>query len=317
MKKILVIVALLLFVGCKKSSQPIEITVFHAGSLSKPFKSMKAEFEKEFPNTIVLLEAGGSRACARKITDQKRRADVMGSADESVIRTLLMPDYADYSINFVTNEMVIMYTEKSKKKGMINSTNWPDILMSEGVEYGHSEPEKDPCGYRTLLVWQLAEKFYDRKDLYKKLRDSMPKKNIRAKETDLIAMLDAGELDYIFIYKSVAAQHHYPFMELPAEINLGNSSHRDFYKNNASVELVGKKPGDKIVKYGAPMVYGITVPKNAKNKRYGEKFVRFILGTKGRKIMEKNGHPVINPAESLQHEKLPNILKPFVKSITK
>ena len=275
-----------------KKTEKVDITIFHAGSLAKPFKDIKVAFEKKYPQTNILLEAAGSRACARKITDQNRVADVMASADESVIRTLLMPEYANFSINFCSNEMAIMFTDESKYANKITSENWVDILLRNDVEYGHSEPNKDPCGYRTLLVWQLAEKYYKNEGLYQELIDGRPLKNVRPKETDLLALLEAGELDYLFIYRSVAEQHHGKYILLPSEINLGSFELADYYKSS-TVELDGKKPGEKVIKNGAPMVYGITVPLNANNPEWGRKFVNFVISEEGSTIMKKNGHPII------------------------
>ncbi len=296
------------------SDEKINLTIFHAGSLAKPFKEVKAEFEKLNPNVTVFLEASGSIECARKITELKKSADVMASADEFVIRTYLMPEYASWSVNFVTNEMVIMYNDKSKDRKKINSKNWYNILLKKGVEYGHSDPNKDPCGYRALQTWQLAEKFYNVKGLYKKLDDKCPKKNIRPKEVDMLSLLEAGEIDYLFIYKSVAAQHSSLFVELPKEVNLGLESLSDCYKD-AVVEIDGKEPGAKIKQIGSPMVYSVTVPNVAVNKETGEKFVEFLISEAGQKIMAANGHPTINPATSAQYDILPESIKKYATKI--
>jgi molybdate/tungstate transport system substrate-binding protein len=323
LKKILMVLfALMLVVSCGKKEtevkenpvEKVKLTVFHAGSLAKPFKDVKSAFEAKYPNVEVLLEAAGSRACARKITEQKREADVMASADESVIRTLLFPDYADYCLNFVTNEMVIMYSDKSNRADEINEDNWYDVLLEKDVEYGHSEPDKDPCGYRTILVWQLVEKYYQETGLYSALKEGCPEKNVRPKEVDLLAMLDVGEIDYLFIYRSVAEQHHAKFITLPPEVNLGTFTLSDYY-SSATVELIGKKPGETVTKKGAPMVYGITVPLNAPSKEWGTKFVEFVVGPEGNKIMRKNGHPIIEPTETLEFDKLPESLKKLAKQI--
>lgn len=299
-----------------KESQNVKIRVFHAGSLSKPFKDVKKAFEAKYPQAQILLEGGGSRSCARKISDLHQNADVMASADESVITSLLFPDHASFCINFVTNQMSIMYNESSKYADEINSENWHEILLRDGVEYGHSEPEKDPCGYRTILTWQLAEKYYKNPGLFKALKNNCPKKNVRPKEVDLLALLDAGELDYLFIYKSVAEQHHHKYVTLPDEINLGSFALNDYY-SSASINLTGKKPGETITVNGAAMVYGITVPANADHPDWGIKLVNFILGPEGRAIMTKNGHPVVNPAETGQYDKLPEELKLYTAPLKK
>lgn len=287
-----------------------EVKILHAGSLSIPFKDMAAAFMAKYPRYKVLLEGHGSRTCARQITDLKRQVDVMGSADSAVIRNLLMPEYAAYCIDFTTNEMVIMYTEKSKFADSINGDNWYEILLKPGVQYGHSDPNADPCGYRSILTWQLAEKHYKVEHLYKKLSDTMPKKNIRPKETDLIALLEAGELDYIFIYRSVAEQHHSKYVILPDEINLKSAGLKDFYMT-AMVEITGKKPGQWLEKKGAPMVYGVTIPVNAPNREGGIRFLEFLMGKEGQDIMAKNGQPQIIPPRVDNKEKLPEELKTF------
>jgi molybdate/tungstate transport system substrate-binding protein len=290
-----------------------KVIIFHAGSLSIPFKQMAEAFNKKYPNVQVLREAAGSRICARKITDLKKRCDIMASADYSVIDTLLIPKFASWDIHFATNEMAIMYRPDSKYAKEINSQNWYDILMKKGVEYGHSDPNADPAGYRSQLVWQLAEKYYKVPGLYAKLRARCPLQNVRPKETDLIPLLEAGQIDYLFIYKSVCEQHHMPFVTLPVQINLGSPAYSDFYKQ-ARIKISGKKPGTFVEKKGAPMIYGITIPGNAPNSEWAVKFLAFVLGPQGRDIMEKNGQHAIYPIIlSGDADKLPPDIKQLVK----
>ncbi len=273
-----------------------DLIIFHAGSLSIPFRQIANEFMKRHPRVKILAEAAGSRNCARKISDLGRDCDVMASADYTVIEKLLIPEYADWNINFATNEMAIMYRPQSKFAKEINSNNWHEILLRKGVEYGHSDPNADPCGYRSQLVWQLAEKHYNAPGLYKKLVDNRPRRNIRSKETDLIALLEAGELDYIFIYRSICRQHKMPFVALPEQINLKDPRYADFYRR-ASVKISGKTPGSFIEKKGQAMVYGMTIPKNAPNYKAAVAFVNFVLSPRGQKIMAVNGQPPLVPAQ--------------------
>ncbi len=271
-----------------------KVIIFHAGSLSIPLKQMADAFNKKYPNVQVLREAAGSRTCARKITDLKKPCDIMASADYSVIDTLLIPKYASWDVHFTTNEMAIMYRPDSKYAKEINGKNWYKILLKKGVEYGHSDPNSDPCGYRSQFTWQLAEKYYHVPGLYKALKAHCPLQNVRPKETDLIALLEAGQLDYVFIYKSVCEQHHMPFVALPPQINLGSPAYAAFYKK-ASLKISGKKPGTFIEKKGAPMIYGITIPNNPPDPEWAVKFLAFVLGPEGREIMEKNGQHAIYP----------------------
>lgn len=294
-KIILFITILCSVVSASPAMAGQKLTVFHAGSLSVPFLRAAAAFEKLNPGVTVEREAAGSRTCARKITDLDRPCDVMASADYTVIDNLLFPNYARWDIQFATNEMAIMFRPDSPGAKTINGKNWFSILLKKGVEYGHSDPNSDPCGYRTMLCWQLAEKFYNSPGLYDRLRKGCPEKNVRPKETDLIALLEAGEIDYLFIYRSVCIQHHMPYVTLPAQINLGSSAYTDFYRQ-AKIKISGKKPGTFVVKRGMPMIYGITILKNAPHKAMAEKFIAFILGPAGRKIMFESGQQPLFPA---------------------
>lgn len=297
------LVALLALAAAFFSTQPLhaaseeKLIVFHAGSLAIPFKEMKERFVSHHPGVQIYLEAAGSRTCARKITDLKRPCDVMASADYTVIESLLIPDYADWNISFATNEMAIMYRPDSQLSKEINANNWYRILLRDGVEYGHSDPNADPCGYRTMLVWELAEIHYKVPGLYKQLIENCPPRNIRPKETDLIAILEAGQIDYLFIYRSVCEQHRMPFVRLPVEINLQSVRYEAFYKK-ARIQVSGKKPGTFIEKTGKPMVYGITIPKNAPNRDMAVRFVAFVVGPEGQEIMRRNGQPPISPPEA-------------------
>lgn len=309
------LVLLLVITGCStQASQPEtveEIRILHAGSLTVPFKEVSEAFMDEYPNYTVLHEAAGSRDTARKVTDLGKAAEIVASADYTVIEELMMPDHTDWYINFATNEMVLMYTEDSGRADEINKENWYEILLDDSVEYGHSEPNADPCGYRSQLVWQLAEDYYNEEGLYQKLQDHRPVENIRPKETDLISLIDLGELDYIFIYKSVASQHGYPYLELPDQINLKTNEYRDLYEK-ASYDVNGKAPGEKITKIGLPMVYGLTIPNNSKNPEAAELWIDFLLSEKGRKIMNSNGQPSITPIETNDEEAIPEKLKKYL-----
>ena len=309
----LCLVLLLLTASFSLAAPKGDLIIFHAGSLSIPFRQIGREFMEKYPEVHIYREAAGSRICARKITDLEKPCDVMASADYTVIDTLLIPDFADWNIAFAGNEMAIMYRPDSAFAAEINSNNWPGILLRKGVEYGHSDPNADPCGYRSLITWQLAEKYYNIPGLYKKLQNNCPLKNIRPKETDLMALLESGELDYVFIYRSICEQHKMPFVVLPDEINLKSAAHKKFY-SEASIKISGKQPGEFMNKTGKPMVYGITVCKNAPNREAALLFVEFLLGAEGRKIMRENGQPPLQPIRiSGKTDHLPDALKKQVQ----
>ncbi|MFA7227655.1 MAG: tungstate ABC transporter substrate-binding protein WtpA [Melioribacteraceae bacterium] len=287
-----------------------QLIVFHAGSLTVPFEKIIDGFKKENPGIEVLKEIAGSRECARKISELKKPCDVFASADYMVIDQLLIPEFADWNLKFATNEMAIVYTEKSRRSKDINQKNWFDILLDKNISVGRADPNADPCGYRTVHTLKLAEIFYKKGGLAEKLLNKN-KEYIRPKEVDLLALLEAGELDYIFLYRSVAEQHGLKFMTLPDKINLKKAEFEDYYKQ-VTVELNGKKPGDKITQAGSSMVYGVTIPKNSPNPELARKFLLYLMsGKKGLKVMKEMGQPTVVPSVCDNYNKLPEVLKKY------
>lgn len=97
---------------------------------------------------------------------------------------------------FASDKMVITYTNNSQFAHEINASNWYEILTMPGVAVGRSDPDADPSGYRTLMVWKLAQRYYNRTTLYDGLAQNAPDKYIRHQEVDLISSLKSGEIDY-------------------------------------------------------------------------------------------------------------------------
>jgi molybdate/tungstate transport system substrate-binding protein len=138
---------------------------------------------------------------------------------------------------------------------------------------------------------------------------------IRPKETDLLALLESSAIDYIFIYRSVAEQHGLECMLLPGEVNLGNPRFSDLY-STVSIELSGKRPGEKITRYGAPMVYGVTIPYISPNPELAVEFLRFLIDPGGGLAdMNECGQPPIVPCRTAEYDDIPETLKELTEPV--
>lgn len=334
---IIILAIAISFAGCTDSEAPqdknVTLKVLHAGSLTEPMKELKKAFESKYPNVEVQLEAAGSAQTIRKVTELKKEADVVASADYTLIPELMYPEYAEWVIKFARNQMVIAFANTSKYADEINSGNWYEILRRHDVKFGFSNPNDDPCGYRSQMVLQLAELYYNDSRIYddliaensnleftenngtfilrmppsENINPNTGKLMIRSMEMELIYGLEAGEIDYYFIYRSVAKQHKHRFIELPEEIDLSSTEFADLYKKVKVILSDGR------MVEGKPVVYGITIPTNAPNKYYAEKFVEFVIGEEGNRIFEALGQPPITPPEVDNIEKLPESLREYVQ----
>lgn len=274
-----------------------DLVLFHADSLLVPFRQVEEKFEAAHPDIDLKAESSGSNLAARKITDMGRTCDLIAVADYRIIDKVLVPQHASWSIRFATNEIVLAYGNASKYANEINTANWYQVLLRPDVSYGHSNPELDPCGYWTLLVWQLADGHYgplpDGRRLSEALEAGCPARNVRADLNELHPLLTTATLDYAFMYRSVAMQHHLTYVRLPAEINLGDPAHEAAYRT-ASV-IVKDKKGGTVTRTGSPIVFAITILSDAPHPEAASKFLQFLFGPVGKQIMADAGQALLEP----------------------
>jgi molybdate/tungstate transport system substrate-binding protein len=55
--------------------------------------------------------------------------------------------------------------------------------------------------------------------------------------------------------------------------------------------------------------YGLTIPSNAPHPQQAQDFISFLLGPKGRAVMEADQHPLIIPPQTDHYDALPTALK--------
>ena len=310
------LIILILFTGCQPKADKVpneggaaagDVIVFHAGSLSVPMKALAAGFQQANPGVRILLEPAGSVACARKIADLKKPCDIIATSDYKVIENLLMPEHSLWHIPFATNEMVIAYQDGAALSGEINPFNWKEILLRPEVRFGRADPNSDPCGYRTVMVMNLA---CGHSQQFSQMVGK-DQRYIRPKEVDLLALIEVGEIDYIFIYRSVAEQHGLKFVRLPDEVNLKDPGYAEHY-SKVKVTIQGSGPGDSLTVTGEPMIYAVTRLENAPNPGVADAFLGFILGPAGQEICRNNGLPPLSGAAVSFYEKVPLNFRKFV-----
>lgn len=310
------------------------LTIFHAGSLSVPFEELEAEFEAQHSGVDVQREAAGSAQSIRKITELGKNADILASADYALIPSMMMPEYSDWYAAFARNQMILAYTNDSRYGDEINTENWYEVLRRPDVRYGFSNPNDDPAGYRSQMVTQLAEFYYNDSQIYddlilnntgmtvtteengttlirvpasEEISPNTKKIMLRSMEVELCSALETGEIDYLYIYRSVAEQHGYKYVELPPQIDLSSLDYADNYAK-VQVQMVN---GEVVT--GSPIVYGVTIPKNAKNPELAVEFVKLLLEEPGQQIFIKNGQPPIVPAIAEGKNKMPEELQLLVE----
>ncbi|KXA91634.1 hypothetical protein AKJ63_01160 [candidate division MSBL1 archaeon SCGC-AAA259D18] len=309
-----------------------EVFVLHAGSLTKPFH----EINKRDNKVNLRLEDHGSVEVVRFISEGGRNPDVAAVSDYSLIGDFLISEeFTDWYIQFARNNVVLCYTDQSKYSEEIDNNNWYKILSKSDVKFGFGNPNADPGGYRVMMVIQLAEIKYDNSQIFddliaantamkapemdngkyiikaKTMDQLKPSSEVEVavKEVAVIPKLETGSIDYMFNYRSIAKQHDFKYVKLPDQINLSRVKHADIYKK-VGIKLTGGK-----VKMGKPIVYGITILNNAKNKGDAVDFLKYLLSEKGQKVLENMGQQPVSPPRTNNKDALPQELQKIVKQV--
>jgi molybdate/tungstate transport system substrate-binding protein len=250
------------------------LVLFIAASLTRPIQPVLDAFTAR-TGIVVHRESGASLEHVRKITELHRVPDVLLLADADVFPSLLVPKYATWYAEFARNRMVVAYTSRSKHARQITASNWMDILQRRDVEIGRTDPDIAPVGYRTLMLFQLAERFYKRPGLRDGLLSHAPARNMRPNAAELAGLLAAGELDYIYDYQSVAESNGFLFVTLPDAINLGDPNRVGEYAT-AVVRVRGSTRGSQTELRGQPILYGLSVPTEAPHSAAARRFLDYL-----------------------------------------
>ena len=247
------IIALALAVGaCADATPRPPITVFGAASLARPLRALADTFQT---NTRVpaFSELGGSLEHARKITDLGRIPDVLILVDDDVMASLV-PSHLAWYVRFATNRLGIAYSGRSVHRDSIDAENWWRILGRRGVRVGRADPNTAPVGRHALTLIRRVDGYYTRSGAGDSLMARATQQYVRPNATELAALLETGEVDYIIEYESVAKQYGFDFVALPQDLS-------------------------------PAILYGVGVPRLATNASAGEEFVAYLLSDAGKRAL--------------------------------
>jgi molybdate/tungstate transport system substrate-binding protein len=266
-------------------------------------------------------EASGSQDAARKVGELGRAADLVLVADYHVIDWLLTPNHADWQILFAGNEIVLAHSEQSRYASDLTADNWRDILVRPDVRVARADENLAPIGYQTLQVWMLSDLAAGvattdtQRSVAARLRAAIPPSLVRPDIQSLAALLGL-QVDYVFLFRSVAHEHNMKYLRLPPAINLGDPNRAAEYAK-AVVTIVKPTRGaapETIAVRGSPILYGLTIPKTARQPDEAARFVQMILGESGQNVLEDLGFTVVSPPRARGFAAVPRSLQPLVRA---
>ncbi len=233
-------------------------------------------------------KSGGSLALAQQIA-QGNPVNVFLSVSKTAVQnTTLKSSFGGWAVAFATDQMGIAYSNATRQNPQAmavidsfntavsaNSTaawyNFYNNLTSGRVKVGISNPNTDPAGYRAWIVLEAAGHIYanDTNHFINRLI-SNGGNFTGASAADLIAPMQAGQLQFLFIYKSDIVSEQLNLFQLPLGVNLGSGAYNPFYSQFTYTITSGVQKGGAITLW-------ITVPSTSNDKHGSLQFVGFVV----------------------------------------
>ncbi|MBU1225877.1 MAG: tungstate ABC transporter substrate-binding protein WtpA [Actinobacteria bacterium] len=327
-----------------ESAEVTPLKVMVAGSLLAPMGAIEEAYEAAHPGIDLLVEGHGSIQVIRRVTELGEDVDIVLTSDAALIPMLMYQavdeetgrPYAEWYVEVASNRMALAYTPGSRYAGEISGDNWPEVLGRPDVRIGLSDPRFDPSGYRTLMILAMAQEVYDDPTLLVDLTlgqltppvapvveegrtivhvpellapTDSSRIVMRGSSTQLVALLQTGDIDYAFEYESVIRQNGLEMVRLPAALDLGSDAEAGRYAGYGVVLDSQRFSTVDPAFDGGVIAYGATVPTNAPHPDEAAEFIAFLLGEEGRAVMTASHHSVFDHPEADHHDALPEVLR--------
>lgn len=233
----------------------------------------------------------GSTALASQIKSKLIHPDVFISASAAAYEPLegaANGSLVNWYMNFAATEMVIGYSLQSKfasqfQAAAAGTTPWYQVLETPGLRIGRTDPKLDPKGVNTIFLMELAQIYYNQPELQQTILGADENAAQIFPEETLVARMTAGQLDAGFFYLNEVKDARLPYITLPAQINLGDTSQATYYAQATYVNAQGT------TQTGKPILYSLTIPGTVRNQPGAVTFVQYLFGTDGQSILTADG----------------------------
>lgn len=288
--------------GCSGARGGTAVSVLAAGSLSVVFNEVVGPDFEASTDFGYRGEFHGSNAVMRMVLDGQKRPDVVVSADAQLLREKLQqgPEpKSDWDVVFASNDVGITYAADTDVGARLAAGDpWYEVLREADAKVARSDPDLDPLGYRTVLLFELAEEYYGEPGLAEDLRENL---RVDPEEAHMLAAVETGDRSAAVSYRNMAVDHGLDFLPLPDELNFSNPDHEDHY---ASVSYTME---DGHTVEGTPVLFNATVPTDADDPDAGRAFIRHLLSNLD--LLAENGL-VVTDEFPVAHGPVPSTVVP-------
>ncbi len=270
------------------------LTVDYAGSMGA---IMDRVIGPRFAKTHGVIYQGigrGAWGLAHLLASGQMRADVFISITPGPMIMLIKKGLIKRAIPIASTRMVIAYSPKSRfthefQLAAHGKIPWYTVLESPGVRFGRTDPRTDPQGRNIIFTFLLAEKYYHRPDLAKKILGTYLNPRQIFTEASLLSRLQAGQIDAASGYQSAVISHHLPYIPLPSAIDLDNPESMETHGKNIYFKLKSTD-GRSIILRPQPLVFYAAVLNNAAHPELARKFVAYLTSPAAQALFRQYGY---------------------------
>jgi len=262
---------------------------FSADAYAVEATALLTSFSQSTGVPVAPVKSAGSFADANQIA--------AGAPDDLFISVALSATSSQYlknlssnwAVGFASDQMVLAYSNATSSTSpgatiiaqgnaaeKSNATSdWGTFFtaISSGiVKVGVADPVADPAGLRGWLVLEAAGLLYagDNQNSYASSMLQTKTNVTGAHAAALVAPLESGQIQFLFIYKSAAIANHLGYLPLDRHVNLGDPTLATFYSRVSYTDSAGKT-------IGAPIILCITIPLSSVNTSEALEFVQYVV----------------------------------------
>jgi molybdate/tungstate transport system substrate-binding protein len=267
------------------------VNVYYAGSLVNLNENLVGPAFASATGFTYQGKSAGSAAIANQIKGKIATPDVVEFADPAVNKSLMGSangNYVSWYFTYATSKLVVGFDPKSKfakefRAVQQGKTPFYQALEQKGIRLGRTDPNLDPKGYRAIWMANLTQKEYHLKGFETKIFGATENTSQVFPEETLVARILTGQVDAGIFYLSEVKDLGIPYINLPAQVNLGSTKYTKLYATQHFTTAAGQTVT------GSPIQYTITIPSTVKNEAGAEAFVRFVLSSRVRTLSAAHG----------------------------
>jgi molybdate/tungstate transport system substrate-binding protein len=286
---------------------------YSADAYATETSSLLTGFSKTTGIPTAPVISGGSNADASSIEAGAPDDVFVSAALPATAPSHLGNLSADWAIGFATDQVVVAYSNatlsdsaasavvslgQSAEKSNTTS-DWNTFyaaLTSGSTKVGISNPVADPGGLRGWLVLEAAGFLYDgNQSAYVSSLLTTQGNVTGTSSAALVAPLQSGQIQFLFIYKSAAISDGIGYISLDDHVNLSDARLASYYSQFSYTDSSGKTAG-------APIVLVVTVPSSSVNTAEALEFVQYVV----KNMRGLSGYGLVIPKTALLYSSLPS-----------